>query len=374
MAMLTFLRAAALAVSVSALLSACSSESGGSVQITTGAPPPPPPPSPPPQSEAMDFSAVEAEIDAFVVANIAVMVGDENGVIFSHEKGAFAVDERVPLGSATKMVTGLLIWDLVDAGVLTTEDNPQDHIGFWTDIAGDGRSEVELGQLLAFTSGFSATPQNPGCIGDGAVSLAACVQDIYMDGLDDTPGEALYYGPEHMQIAALMAQEAAGEGIIDLYSSRLFDRFGLSTNTSFSVLAGDNPRYAGGLRSTAQDFGLLLQAVLAGDLVQDRDGFLADRHSDAFVAFRPDAVELNGFDWRYGFGYWKECADQQFTQACQGDPVISSAGAFGFTPWIDFDAGYWGVIAMNEADAFGRGFESGAERLVHGDDTPIPGV
>jgi len=69
--------------------------------------------------------------------------------------------------------------------------------------------------------------------------------------------------------------------------------------------------------------------------------------------FRPGAVELNMFDWHYGFGFWKECDLSSYQPECNIDPTISSPGGFGFTPWIDFDAGYWGVIAIEERPGFG---------------------
>lgn len=37
--------------------------------------------------------------------------------------------------------------------------------------------------------------------------------------------------------------------------------------------------------------------------------------------------------------------------------MISSAGAFGFTPWIDFNRGYWAVIVLEEP--LNRGYSPG---------------
>ena len=48
-----------------------------------------------------------------------------------------------------------------------------------------------------------------------------------------------------------------------------------------------------------------------------------------------------GLPFRYGLGAWLECA----TPAA-GCSVISSPGAFGFTPWLDRNTGYYAVIAM----------------------------
>jgi serine-type D-Ala-D-Ala carboxypeptidase/endopeptidase len=42
----------------------------------------------------------------------------------------------------------------------------------------------------------------------------------------------------------------------------------------------------------------------------------------------------------YGLGVWLECGDRP-----SGCEVLSSAGAFGWTPWLDRRAGYHAVIA-----------------------------
>ena len=44
---------------------------------------------------------------------------------------------------------------------------------------------------------------------------------------------------------------------------------------------------------------------------------------------------------RYGLGVWLECVPAR--RPC---PVVSSAGAFGWTPWFDREAGYFALLAM----------------------------
>ena len=58
-------------------------------------------------------------------------------------------------------------------------------------------------------------------------------------------------------------------------------------------------------------------------------------------------------NWHYGFGFWIECDAVPFQPSCNDGPTISSPGAFGFLPWVDFDAGYWAVIAMREPNGSG---------------------
>ena len=296
----------------------------------------------------LDFSAVARAVDAFEIADMAVMIGDVDGILFSHVKGGFALDASYRSASATKLVTGLTIWRLIEDGTLARDSRPQDFIDFWTDLSGDPRADVTLDQLIGFTSGFNASPGNAGCIGDRISTIEDCVREIYDDMQDSMPGQEYYYGPEHMQIAALMAQEATGEAFQSLQRRILFDLAGVSANTGYNPLQGDNPRYSGALVTTVNDYALLLQGILSGEFVTDLDGFLEDRTASAFFGFRPEALSDNMLDWHYGFGFWKECDGPSYTDECDDAPIISSPGARGWTPWIDFESGYWAIIALDE--------------------------
>lgn len=327
-------------------LASCDGGGTGSSAPTQPAPVPMPPASSDP-----DFSALQTEADASPASDLVIMVGDETGVLFTYEKGSLGSDEQVSIASASKMMFGLLIWDLVESGDLSRTDRPQDYIGFWTDMAGDARTEVTLDALMGFISGFNEPPGNPGCISDGAIALSTCVETIYIGDLDTLPGDAYYYGPEHMQIAGLMATEATGQTIADLLDERLAVPLGL-TQTEYPDSSADNPRFSGQMRSSAEDISLILTAILAGELVDDRAGYLEDRTASVVFGNRPGGLET--LDWHYGFGFWKECDDLSYTSSCDNDPTISSPGAFGFTPWIDFEQGYWGIVAIEELLISGR--------------------
>ncbi len=339
-------------IAAAMVLGACGG-GGSSAPSPVVSPPPPPAPPPPPPPPAPDFSAVQARIDASSVANMAVLVGDETGVLYSYEKGSFETDQSILIASASKMVFGLTVWTLVEDGRLSETSQPQDFISFWTNIAGDGRSDVTLDQLLGFTSGFNQPPGNPGCISNLAFTLSACVQQIYDGGLESAAGAGFYYGPEHMQVAALMVAQAEGQSFESVMRAELLDPLGVSSATRYALQAGENTRYSGNMRSTAADYAILLTAFLNGDVVSDRAGYLRDRLATAFIGHRPGATNQVSGDWHYGFGFWKECDDLTYSAACDTNPTISSPGAFGFTPWIDLDKGYWGIIAMAEAPAAG---------------------
>ena len=303
---------------------------------------------------APDFSPIQAEIDRHTVSNMAILIGDENGTLYSYEKGTFSVDDIINIASATKLITGLGVWSLVEDGQLSESSQPQDYIEFWTSDPADTRSEITLSQLMSFTSGFNNPPSGGGCQGDRGSTLSECVMESYQGGLDTVPGEAFSYGPEHMQIAGLMARGATGVDLKTIIRRNVLDPANAGPDIFFLEEFGDNPRYSGGLNSSTTAYARVLTAFLAGDLVQNLDQLLLDRTAGTETAFTLPAIENTGVDWHYGFGFWKECDQVPYSSECDASPIISSPGAFGFLPWVDFENGYWAILAMREPVGFGR--------------------
>jgi hypothetical protein len=66
---------------------------------------------------------------------------------------------------------------------------------------------------------------------------------------------------------------------------------------------------------------------------------------------------------RYGLTAWLECPTPQ-----TGCAAISSPGAFGFTPFLDRDAGYYAVLGMEidrgNGDNFGPELEQALRPLI----------
>jgi hypothetical protein len=58
-------------------------------------------------------------------------------------------------------------------------------------------------------------------------------------------------------------------------------------------------------------------------------------------------------DFRYGLSAWLECATP-----AEGCHKMSSPGAFGFTPWIDRENGYYAILGMEYESAQGFGFRA----------------
>jgi hypothetical protein len=109
------------------------------------------------------------------------------------------------------------------------------------------------------------------------------------------------------------------------------------------ALAYSEPLLAGGIRTTTQNYALVLRHILDGSL------YMHDALGTHPVCTRPSAA-CNAVSspiresWHYSMAHWVE--DDPSTN---GDGAFSSPGAFGFYPWIDSSKSFYGVIARAQA-------------------------
>ncbi|MEM9839896.1 MAG: serine hydrolase domain-containing protein [Pseudomonadota bacterium] len=308
------------------------------------------------------WDAVDDQFLQIAFPDAALIIGDANGVLHRVEKGLLRTETNVRSASSAKMLGGLTLLSLVESGDLGLADHPQAYLTFWTSEPADPRSQITLSQLLGFTSGLNYSPSTSGCINDPDTTIQACAEEFFQRGISGNPGEAFFYGPGHLQVAAAMAEASTGTAFAALFRERIGDPLGLDEGFSFGTPSVTNPRVAGGATINGEDFASILRAVLAGELLTDLDQLTADRTANVIFASRPASVEQRGVDWHYAAGAWLECDDAPFTDDCAQNPILSSPGAFGVTPWIDFSAGYFAIIIAEEP--FGGGTSPAAESVA----------
>lgn len=320
------------------LLAACGSEAAA-----PPAKPAPPVSQPPPPSVPSGFEAVGAALVEAPFTDARLVVGDAEGILWQAEKGRFDADAAVPVASASKLLAAIVIFRLVERGEMSLDDRPQDYLDDWPSDPADPRSDITLEMLLSFTSGLWGERGEVGCLARRFVLLDECVREIRDAGLGHAPGDAFAYGPNHLQVAAAMAEAASGKRWYELVESELVVPLGLGS-TDFGGRMVTNPRIAGGAQSSARDYGRVLQALLAGDLIADLESFIAPRTAALAKLATPDAAIASG-DWAYALGNWRECDFPDYVRDCADARIFSSAGAFGWMPWIDLEHGYWGLVA-----------------------------
>jgi CubicO group peptidase (beta-lactamase class C family) len=308
--------------------------------------------------DANEVAEIEAEIrndlDSYNIdTDFTLMIEAENGRVFIHSTGNSSETTSYESASTSKFVTAAVILSLVKDGVLSLEDHPQDYISTWP--SSGNLSDIELRDLLSFTSGLV---DEPACINAALSNLEACVERIATKNSNsEEPGEVFYYASTHLQVAGLMAVEASGLSSWQEVFEQFKSDTGLFSSSYYDLPSLQNPRLAGGMHWAAEKYFDFLEAVYKEDILNSEliDQMTSDQIQGATIGFSP-AFERIGEDWHYGFGNWIEC--HSYPNNCVQKTRISSAGAYGSYPFIDYENGYYGIIAMQGALGTGfRGYE-----------------
>lgn len=286
-----------------------------------------------------------------------------DGRLYRHSRGVSTGATLYESASTSKLVSAVVILALVERGYLSLDSKPQELLWFWNPPAGSPASRVSLRHLLSFTSGFW---DEPPCLDLAGSGFEQCVQSIYFRnaayGIE--PGSEYYYSSTHLQIAGLMAIKARGfASWADLFEE-FKSRTGLFEHSRYDLPSATNPRLAGGMRWTGDDYLALLRELYRARLLSaDTQAALWSDQRGAASVLNSPSLSAIGQDWAYGLGNWLECPSPEFT--CRAWPRRnSSPGAYGAYPFVDFGNGYFGLLARQGAlGTFARGWE--LYQLVH---------
>ena len=283
-------------------------------------------------------------------ADFTLILASDDGRTYGFSSGTSLPTTSYESASTSKLVTAVVILSLIDEGTttLTLDSRPQDLISFWTPTAGNPASAMTLRHLLNFTSGFQDEPL---CLNAGAADFNTCVQNIYARNINNgiTPGSEYYYASTHLQIAGLMAMNAGGY----ISWNDLFNHFrsktGLFTRSTYDLPSSTNPRLAGGMHWTAEEYLAFLEALYSNRILSAAmtAELWKNQRQAATVVYSP-VSEAMGEDWAYGLGNWVECRSAAYD--C-GSTLVrnSSPGAYGAYPFIDFQYKYYGILARQGA-------------------------
>lgn len=256
--------------------------------------------------------------------------------------GDIGLSTRVPYASATKWISGLALMRLVDQGSVQLADRLSD----WLPTFAGPKAAITFAQAFAHTSGLPA--QAP-CIGDTGSTLQACGAAIGLGALPDAPGSVFKYGGVSMQAAGAAMELIVGQGFEAWMAADLIHKLGPSTYALDGFGSTLNPRIAGGGMGSVLDYApilaltldggaLLGQRILSTDALRAQIG---EQTGGAPVASSP----LPGAAG-YGIGLWRERVGPR------GEPQqISSPGAFGAYPLVDFELGYGAFLLMRRSTA-----------------------
>jgi D-alanyl-D-alanine carboxypeptidase len=286
------------------------------------------------------------------------------------------VDDRVEIGSITKSFTVVLLMQLQEEGVLSLDDR----LAAWLpDLAprvphGD---EMTLRQLANHTSGiWSAVwaivdepTEDP-----NRWARAYSPEEVVQYAIDHgepyfPPGEGWYYSDTGYFLLGLVAEEAAGSSLDELYRERIFEPLGLETAALIpgvpqegEIAEGYWPKEdgtwvnttdwnlslgwaAGAMAMTAEDLLAYSKALSAGELFQNPDS-LTEMQTfipDGFEGMMPYGLGLIDFGTVAVPGYWGHGGQTPgfqtgwFTNPDAGITVIglSNSGTFFFVNFLE---------------------------------------
>jgi D-alanyl-D-alanine-carboxypeptidase/D-alanyl-D-alanine-endopeptidase len=295
--------------------------------------------------------AASAAFAAQGISGMGLSIYDANGVKrFERMYGSFSADQRVAIASASKMAAGLTIFRVIDQGFLTLDSTTGGVLG-WT----GPQSAITLRQLLSFTSGLE---REAGCTLLAGITLADCVTIISQQPLVATPGTRFDYGSTHLHVAARMAEVVTGQSWNSLFATQLKTPLGLTSpdlawfTAPRQGLGTSNPLIAGGLRATMNEYARLLALDFNRGLHQGNpligDALFAAQATEPYpnAAIGNSPFANAGINFHYGLAAWLECPPPAVNCA-----VLSSPGAFGFTPWLDRDGGYYAILGMEVTES-----------------------
>ncbi len=304
-----------------------------------------------------DFSPVTAEMQSFVQAyaldGASLRVNKAGNVVYRQAFGQYTLGTRVRIASASKWLSALTLARLVEKGQMRWTDT----VGQYFPTVEPAKRSITLEQLFSHTSGLPGGDDS--CMSNPLFTLATCANRILQQStMIGEPGKVFSYGGNSMQVAGRMAELATGRSWDDLFIDEMVVPLGLdatdfaTSSTAPGYVRNTNPRIAGGVRSTLEDYGKVVDMVLANGCL-DNTLLLPCRPSHRFLSqatieamardYTVGTVDVSrpptSTGYGYGLGQWIDPSSPL---------IVSSPGAFGFTPWVDRVNGIAGVFLVDD--------------------------
>ncbi len=302
-----------------------------------------------------DFRPVTQHINDFVgsdTGNVlpgASLIVLQNGQpIYKKSFGSFErIAPQVPVASASKWLSALVLQRLVEAGKMRWEDTVFDYFGTDYKNATPIKGRITLRQMFSHTSGMNVDVATCLTVPYKDMKLDDCAKTILSKQLSWQPGAQFAYGENSMQVAGAMAQRATGMSWARLLETELTGPLSMK-RTDFGLTRNGvpftNPIIAGGARSTMMDYANVVQMVLQNGMFNGVSYLspqsIAEMQLDQTQGV-PAIPEADPYPEAYGYGYgeWRNKVD------CNGVAIeISSTGIFGTSPWVNYQDGIAAVF------------------------------
>jgi hypothetical protein len=257
-------------------------------------------------------------------------IGNVSGVLASGQVGTNAptATTAMAVASASKWIYGMYAAEKRgSAGLSATTDVP----------------------YLNFTSGYSNFIL-PTCPGAGG-TIDDCLDGDRGTRNDTEATNATFnYNSGHMQ------KHASALGLGGLTGTTLAAEVRGMLGTDLD-LSYDDAQLAGSVRTDATNYARLLRRMLVGSSQPLRIAPMLGNHA---VCTQPLTCTNSSYspsdeNWHYSLGHWVE--DDAATVNA-GNEAYSSAGAYGFYPWVNQSRTLYGVLAREQIVGSQEGFAS----------------
>jgi len=288
---------------------------------------------------------------------VAMVLIKDNRIIYENYFGELSADSVIPIASATKWVTTILILDLFEDGLLDMDTPVSDYVPSLHNEARTGKQELDqykddilVRHLLSLQTGLS------GETGHQEPSLKAQAEALGKADLAYRPGTVVNYSSAGFEMAGYLAELTTGKPWREIFAERLKGPLGLTsmvycTAPRQRICDHGNPRLSGGIISDLRDYAKITSMLLNKGVYRDVNTGVETRILEASTVDQmftdqgsgiPKGRLFNlarGDNDSYGFGTWIKSRNGDGV-----DPVIvSDPGAFGMYPFVDLEKNFAGI-------------------------------
>jgi CubicO group peptidase (beta-lactamase class C family) len=272
----------------------------------------------------------------------------QHGELLYHQVfGDWSLNRPANVDSSTKTLSGALMMSVAE----TAESgfSLDSHLSdFLPEFDKPGYQDITIRQAFSHSSGLPGEDVGSLILLNPFITLRQAAFQVSELPLENAPpGSRFAYGGLSMQAAGAAAEVATGVSYIDLFAERITTPLEM-TNTQFVLASDNNPRVAGGIESTATDFGRFMDMLLNDGVDRVTGTRVLSTAAVAEMLTRQtsdDQIIVNSpaDNNRYGIGVWLD-------QLVQAGPSVDAlaAGARGFHSWIDQSYGLVMTLATDE--------------------------
>jgi CubicO group peptidase (beta-lactamase class C family) len=304
------------------------------------------------RGEVIDFSPVTDPVTQFInsrpaIAGAGLYIADFQGnTIHEQYWGNYDRNTTARIGSATKIISAGVLMSLVDDGKLGLDQKVSEILPSFGGRS-DGKSDITIRQLFTHTSGL---PGDTTWVNNPNITLQAAANGIAQSTtMLSAPGTNVVYGGTSMHVAGAAAEIVSGMGWANLFNVEIATPLGMTQTDFLGVGTANNPRIAGGIRTSIADLSAYMQMIGNNGVHQGQrilsenaiNTMLRDQTNGAAVSDIPAVIDPY---LGYGIGNWVDRKDSS------GKPIeFSSPGAFGTTPWLNIEKGYYGIFFVDNS-------------------------